>query len=156
MTDYLIVKFLHVLSATFLFGTGVGTAFYLLFASLSGNVQAVATVARLVVIADWLFTGTTIVFQPLSGLWLADRIGFSLGTPWLRWSLILWGLGLLCWLPVVGLQLRLRKLAQAAAAAGEDALPPAYWRCLKGWIALGIPAFFAFLTVFYLMVAKPA
>ena len=35
-------------------------------------------------------------------------------------------------------------------------LPSQYWRYFKTWIALGIPAFFAFVAVFYLMVAKPA
>jgi uncharacterized membrane protein len=154
MTDYLMMKWLHVLSSAFLFGTGVGSAFYLLFTSLSRNAQAVATVTRLVVIADWLFTAATVVFQPLSGLWLAQRVGFALDSRWLAGSIALYVLGVACWLPVLWLQMHMRDLACAAATLGQ-ALPPAYWRCLRIWVALGIPALLSFLAVFYLMVAKP-
>lgn len=152
--EYLIAKWLHILSSTFLFGTGVGSAFYLLFTSLSRDVRAVATVARLVVKADWLFTATTIVFQPLSGLWMAHRVGFPLDSRWLAWSIALYLLATACWLPVIVLQMRLRDLAAAAAREGT-ALPPRYWRLLRIWVALGFPALFAFLAVFWLMVAKP-
>ena len=87
--DVILVKYLHVLSSTFLFGTGVGTAFYLLLASRSQDVRVIAVVARYVVIADWIFTATTIVFQPLSGLYLAHRLGYPLTAPWLYWSIVL-------------------------------------------------------------------
>jgi len=152
--EYLIWKWLHLLSAAFLFGTGIGSAFYLLFTSLGRDPRAIATVARLVVIADWLFTATAIVFQPLSGLWLAQRVGFPLHSRWLAWSIALYLLATACWLPVIWLQLQLRDLAVAAAAQGT-ALPPLYWRYLRCWVALGVPALLAFLAVFWLMVAKP-
>jgi uncharacterized membrane protein len=153
--DYLLVKWVHILSATFLFGTGVGSAFYLLFTSLSRNVAAVATVTRLVVVADWMFTATTAVLQPLTGLYLVHLMGIPLQTPWIAWSLGLYALAIACWLPVVWLQMRLRDLAAAAARQGE-ALPPAYWRFLRWWIVLGVPALFAFLAIFWLMVTKLA
>jgi len=153
--DLVVVKYLHILSSTFLFGTGVGTAFYLFFASRSGDARTVAAVARLVVIADWIFTATTIVFQPLSGLYLAHRMGVPLSTPWLYWSIVLFVIAALCWLPVVWLQMRLRDVAQAAAAAGTP-LPLRYHGYLGAWAALGVPALFSFLVVFYLMTAKPA
>ncbi|HEY0335239.1 MAG TPA: DUF2269 domain-containing protein [Stenotrophomonas sp.] len=149
------VKFLHILSSTFLFGTGVGTAFYLLFTSRSRDPHVVAAVARLVVIADWIFTATTIVFQPLSGLYLAHLLGVPLTAPWLFWSIVLFVIAALCWLPVVWLQMRLRDVAQAAAAAGQP-LPLRYDGYLGAWAALGVPALFSFLAIFYLMTAKPA
>ena len=156
MTDYLIVKTLHILSATFLFGTGVGTAFYLLVTTLGRDVRVVAAVTRCVVIADWLFTATTAIAQPLTGWWLAHRMGMPImEVAWLRWSLQLYALAIACWLPVVWLQMRLRDLAARAAADGTP-LPPAYWRAFRAWIALGVPALFAFLAIFWLMVAKPA
>lgn len=151
--DIIIVKYLHILASTFLFGTGVGTAFYLFFISLSRDVHAIAVVARHVVIADWLFTATTIVFQPLSGLYLAHRLGIPLDTPWLRWSILLYLLATACWLPVVWLQMRMRDLAIAADREGRP-LPPAYQRRFVVWILLGFPALFAFLAIFYLMTAK--
>jgi uncharacterized membrane protein len=152
---YLIVKWLHVLSSTFLFGTGIGSAFYLLCATLQRDPRVIAAVARYVVIADWLFTATTIVLQPLTGIWLARLMGFPLLNGWLAWSLGLYALAALCWLPVIALQMRLRDIAALAARAGT-ALPPAYWRCFRWWFALGVPALLAFLAIFYLMVAKPA
>jgi uncharacterized membrane protein len=151
--EYLLVKWLHVLSSTMLFGTGIGSAFYLLLATLSGDSRSVATVSRYVVITDWLFTATTAVFQPLSGFWMMHLAKMPWSTPWIAWSLWLYALALACWLPVVWIQLRLRDVSARAGAAGE-ALPPAYWRFFRWWVALGCVAFAAFVAIFYMMVAK--
>jgi uncharacterized membrane protein len=152
--DYLIVKWLHVLSATVLFGTGIGTAYYMLCASLSGRSLATAVVMGHGVRADWLFTGISGIVQPLTGLYLVHRLGLPLQTRWVVWALLLYGVALACWLPVVWLQIRMRHIAEQAAAGGA-ALPPAYFRCLRIWIVLGVPAFVALVVVFWLMVAKP-
>jgi uncharacterized membrane protein len=151
--DLLLVKTVHVLSSTLLFGTGIGTAYFLFFASRSGDARVVAAVARLVVIADWCFTATTMVVQPVTGLYLARAMGIPLTAPWLYWSIVLFIVAGLCWLPVVWLQMRLRDLAAGAAARGEP-LPAGYAAHLGAWTALGIPALLAFLMVFYLMVAR--
>jgi uncharacterized membrane protein len=153
--EYLIVKWLHIISSTFLFGTGIGSAWYLLFAVISRNVRAIAVVSRIVVIADWTFTATTMVAQPLTGFYLIHLAGFPMNSRWIVWSLGLYVIAGLCWLPVVWLQLKLRDLS-ARAADENTALPPLFWRYFKLWVVLGIPAFFAFLAIFYLMVAKPA
>lgn len=152
--EYLIVKWLHVLPSTILFGTGIGTAFYMLGAAIEGDVASAAIVHKWVVRGDWLFTGTTGVLQPLTGFYLIHLAGYPLHSRWIMWSLGLYVLALACWLPVVWLQIRLRDMALAASAAGTQ-LPPLYRRYLLLWIALGIPAFFALLIVFYLMIAKP-
>jgi uncharacterized membrane protein len=152
--DYLIVKWLHVLSATLLFGTGVGTAWYILFASLSRDARAAAVVMRHGVRADWLFTASTVVLQPLTGWYLVERMQLPLSTPWLAWSIGLFALAVACWLPVVWLQLQLRDLAQQAVLHDQP-LPPRYFRLLAVWTALGVPAALALLAVFFLMVAKP-
>ena len=152
--DLIVVKYLHVLSSTFLFGTGVGTAFYLMVVSWTRDAHVVAVVARYVVIADWIFTATTIVFQPASGLYLAHGLHVPLTTPWLYWSLVLYVIAASCWLPVVFLQMRLRDLAMEADANGE-ALPVRYFGLLGAWSAFGIPALLAFLAIFWLMVARP-
>jgi len=153
--DYLTVKWLHIMSSTFLFGTGVGSAFYLLFATLSRDVRAIAVVTRIVVLADWLFTTTTAIIQPLTGFYLIRLAGFPIESRWLKWSLLLYAIAVACWLPVVWLQIRLRSVA-GEAARNNTALPSIYWRYFWIWVALGIPAFFAFVIVFYLMVAKPS
>lgn len=153
--DYVTVKWLHILSSTFLFGTGIGSAFYLLFASVSRDVRAIAVVTRTVVLADWLFTTTTALLQPLTGFYLIRLAGFPVHSTWIRWSIILYVLALACWLPVVWIQIRMRAIARETVEKNVP-LPMSYWRFFWTWVALGVPAFFAFVMVFYLMVAKPA
>ena len=152
--DYLVAKWLHVLSSTVLFGTGVGSAYYMLFASLTRDPRVVAKVVRLVVVADWVFTTTTIVLQPATGLWMARLAGLPLTTPWILWSFVLYFLAGACWLPVVWMQIEMRRMADDAVRRGTP-LPRRYFRFLKVWTALGVPAFLALVAVFWLMVAKP-
>ena len=151
--EYLIAKWLHILTSTILFGTGIGTAFYMFAISLGRDARQVATISRYVVIGDWLFTAPTVVLQPLTGLWLMQVMGLTFAAGWLAWSLALYAVAIACWLPVVWLQIRMRDVAAEAARTG-DALPPAYWRLFRWWTALGVPALFAFLAIFWLMVAK--
>lgn len=152
--DPLIVKYLHVLSSTILFGTGIGTAFYLAVVSRTRDARVVAVVARYVVIADWIFTATTVVIQPVTGIYLARLLGTPLTTPWLYWSMALYAIAVAFWVPVVWLQVRLRDLAIEAAKKGEE-LPPRYAGLLGTWAAFGVPALLCFLAIFYLMVARP-
>lgn len=152
--DYLWVKWLHIVSSTLLFGVGIGSAFYLLLASLGRDVRALAWVSRRVVWADWLFTATTVVIQPVTGFYLVHRLALPVSTGWVLWSTALYALAVLCWLPVVWLQYRMRDMAVQAAREGS-ALPRRYGRLLVTWVWLGSVAFVAFLAIFYLMVAKP-
>ena len=152
---YLTVKWIHILSSTFLFGTGIGSAFYMLFVSLARDPRAIATVARFVVIADWVFTTPAIIVQPVSGWYLKSVIGVPLDATWMAWSIALYLLAGACWLPVVWMQIRMREMARVAVEEGTE-LPPRYWRFFRVWVLLGIPAFAALVVVFYLMVAKPA
>jgi uncharacterized membrane protein len=152
---YLLVKWLHILSSTLLFGTGLGSAFYMFFTSRTRNPQAIAIVVRQVVIADWVFTTPTIILQPLTGFYLMHLMGVPLTTPWIGWSVALYLLAGAAWLPVVWMQIRMRDMAVIADRAGTP-LPPRYWKFLRIWVALGIVAFAALVAVFYLMVAKPS
>jgi uncharacterized membrane protein len=151
---YLLVKTIHIISSTILFGTGLGTAFHGLMANRSGDLAATAIVNRNVVLADWLFTTPAVLVQPATGLWLALYAGFPLTSGWLLLALILYGVVGACWLPVVWLQLRMRRLAKTALREGT-ALPELYYLYSRWWFALGWPAFAAVLAIFYLMVAKP-
>lgn len=152
--EYAIAKWLHVLSSTVLFGTGIGSAFYFLAATLGRDARTVASVAGYVVVADWLFTATTAVAQPLTGYWLMRISGMGWDVGWVRMSVHLYIMAIACWLPVVWLQIRMRNLARQAASAGRP-LPAAYWRCFRAWFGLGVAAFVAFVAIFYLMTVKP-
>ena len=153
--SYLLVKWLHILSSTVLFGTGLGSAFYMFFVSRTRDSRAIAIVVRYVVIADWAFTTPAIIIQPLTGFYLMHLAGFPLTTPWILWSLGLYLLAGAAWLPVVWMQIRMRDMAAAASLANEP-LPQRYWTFMRAWVALGIVAFGALVYVFYLMVTKQA
>lgn len=151
--EYLLLKYLHILSMVLLFGTGLGSAFYKWMADRSGNVAHIAVTNRHVVLADWLFTTPTVIFQPISGLWMVYLLGLPLTTPWIAISLSLYVLAGICWLPVVWLQIRMRNLADAAVIS-QTTLPTQYWRYARVWFWLGVPAFIAMVLVVLLMVFK--
>jgi uncharacterized membrane protein len=154
---YALWKTAHILSATVLFGTGMGTAFFCWFgyrmALRSGEIAALRAVLRLTVIADACFTAPAVLFQAASGLMLMHLAGWPLVS---AWSLAAWGLFLFtgaCWLPVVAIQVRQKREAdQAASIAALSARFHFWFRC---WFALGVAAFVIVAAIFYLMVAKP-
>ena len=151
---YFTLKWVHILSSTVLFGTGLGTAFHMWFAHLRGDVATVAVVAGNVVLADWLFTMTAGIVQPVTGVLLALEAGHDLAASWLVVTYFLYILAAFCWFPVVRLQIQVRDNARESAANGT-ALPAAYYRSMRIWFMLGWPAFLALIGIFYLMVAKP-
>ena len=156
MDFYLALKFLHVIGAAVLFGTGLGIAFFQFRGGRKENPAAIAATLRTVVVADYLFTATAAVLQPVTGILLVHLRGVSLDQTWIAASLALYVLIGACWLPVVVLQIRMRDLAQRGVVAGEPALPPRYHRLARVWFWLGWPAFLAMLAIFWLMIAKPA
>lgn len=155
MTLYFCLKFIHIVSSTILFGTGIGTASVMLFAHYSGDVRFIANTARYVVFADWIFTGTSGFIQPLTGFWMVYLVGYAWDSLWIMGSIIGYIIAALCWFPVVYLQIKMRDFA-VTAEQNKTALPPVYYRYFSYWFALGWPAFISLIVVFYLMTAKPA
>ena len=155
MELYFLLKIAHVIGATVLLGTGAGIAFFMLMAHRTRDAALIAHTARIVVIADWLFTASAVVVQPLTGAALAHLTGQPLFGGWLGLSLLLYGVTGAFWLPVVWMQARMRDLAVTAARSGEP-LPPAYDRLFRLWFVCGFPAFGAVLGIIALMVVKPA
>ena len=149
-----LLRWLHVLGAAVLLGTGAGIAFFMVMAQRTGRAQIVAHVARTVVVADFLFTATAVIAQPVTGVLLAQLAGWRLTDGWLLLSIALYVVTGLCWLPVVWIQVRIQRLAQAAADAGEP-LPAEEVRLFKIWMMLGVPAFAAVLTIIWLMLTRP-
>lgn len=153
---YLALKWLHVIGAAVLFGTGLGIAFFLFRVERKEEPATIAATLRGVVIADYAFTATAAIAQPVTGFALVELGGYDLGRTWLWASLALYGLIGACWLPVVYLQIRMRDLAEATIAARQPELPHAYRRLSRMWFWLGWPAFLSMLAIFWLMIAKPA
>ena len=152
--EYLALKWIHILSATLMFGTGLGSAFYKFMADRSGNPEAIAHTNRIVVWADWLFTTPTIILQPITGVLLAFNLGYPLTSSWLVMSIALYVIAGLCWLPVVYLQILMKSLSQSAVMT-QSPLSPDYHRLARAWFWLGVPAFAALVVIYYLMVFKP-
>lgn len=154
METYLWLKLAHILSSTLLFGTGLGTAFYMWRADRSGDLAVIASVARNVVVADFLFTTPAVIVQPLTGLGMLHVAGIPWTSSWVLASLALYALIGGCWLPVVWLQLQVaRRSREALAASGQFDYP--HRRYMRWWYGLGWPAFSGVIVVFYLMVVKP-
>ena len=155
MDAYAAVKTLHILSATVLFGTGLGIAYFFWMGGRSSDDRAALFAARATVTADFLFTLTAVIVQPLTGAWLIWRGGFN---PLDRWLVLTYALYLLagaCWVPVVFIQVRIRDLLQAKLSGGE--FDDARNRRLRQiWFWLGWPAFLSLIVVFHLMVTKPS
>lgn len=154
MEAFLWIKLVHILSSTVLFGTGLGTAFHMWMSHRGGELAAIATASRNVVIADFLFTTPAVVAQPITGAMLLHLSGIDPLASWLVVTYGLYAVAGACWIPVVWLQIRVRAMAGEAVAKGGE-LPPQYGRCMRLWFALGWPAFGALIAIFWLMVEKP-
>ena len=148
------LKLVHILSGAVLFGTGLGIASFMLMSHRTREPRVVAAVGRMVIVADFVFTATAVVVQPMTGVWLASLEGYGFAESWLVASYSLFVLVGVCWLPVVFLQWRMTRLAAAASMSGE-ALPAEYHRLFRIWFALGWPAFAGVIVIYVLMVAKP-
>jgi uncharacterized membrane protein len=157
MNALLLLKTAHVVSATIIFGTGLGIAFFTWFgyrsAMREGAIGSLRTTLRLTVVADAWLTAPAVAFQAASGVVLMQLHGWSLAS---AWSIAVWGLFLFagaCWTPVLLMQVRLARAAQQAAST--VALPPGFHRMFRWWFALGVLAFASAIAIIWLMVAKP-
>lgn len=153
--DYLLLKWIHILSSTILFGTGIGSAFYMFMANRRKDIAGIYFATRHVVIADWLFTTPAIVIQLATGLWLVHIQGYALTDNWIMLALALYFFAGACWVPVVAMQIKMRDMAKIALETGTP-LPGQYWRMDRWWVILGSLAFPAIVIIFYLMVIKPS
>lgn len=154
MDLYLVLKTLHIISSTIVFGTGAGIAFFMLRSWFSNSVQEKLFAAKNTVLADYLFTFPAVIIQPLSGIALVYMAGFDWGAYWLVATYVIYIIAALCWLPVVWIQIQLKNMCVDASENGTE-LPERYNKLFKIWFLLGWPAFLGLVAVFYLMVAKP-
>ncbi|MCH7538557.1 MAG: DUF2269 domain-containing protein [Proteobacteria bacterium] len=148
MNFYLWIKLVHILSAAVLFGTGMGTAFFMLRAYLSQNDEAMMVTTKTVVTADWIFTTPAVVIQLATGLWLTSHLNIAFDSSWFVAVILLYALIGLCWIPVVCIQIRIRNLIAAGARRVD------YKNLMRVWTALGVPAFASLIIIFYLMVSR--
>jgi len=154
MYTILALRWLHVIGSAVLLGTGAGIAFFMLMAHRTRNATLIAHTASVVVVADYVFTATAVVIQPITGALLVEYLGWGWSHGWIWASISLYIFVGLLWLPVVWMQSRMRNLARSAAAASSS-LPQEYFKLYRLWFACGIPAFLTVLVIIGLMLAKP-
>ena len=154
MTLYFLIKYLHLLGAIVILGTGSGIAFFMLTAHRSRDPAFIAATAATVVIADMLFTLSAVILQPVTGGVLMALSGTTLAERWLVASLGLYAVAGLFWIPVIFMQIEMRDLARVAAAQRAP-LPPRYFALFRGWFVFGIPGFGSVMIILWLMIAKP-
>lgn len=154
MDIYSIIKTVHILSSTILFGTGTGIAFFMFRSYFTNNLQEKLYAANTTVLADYFFTLPAVIIQPLTGAWLVWRGGYDWSSLWLSITYILYIITGVCWLPVVWIQIELKKMLVQSVESGS-ALPARYNRLFKLWFLLGWPAFISLVAIFFLMVVKP-
>jgi len=154
MQAELVLRWLHVIGAAVILGTGSGIAFFLLMAHRTKNAVFIAQTANIVIVADWVFTASAVVLQPITGFLLAQRLVWSMREGWIVASLALYLIAGAFWLPVVWIQYRIRDLAAEAARTGAP-LPPRYFTLYWIWFAFGVPGFGSVLIIIWLMLARP-
>lgn len=154
MDIYLVVKTIHIISSTILFGTGIGIAFFMFRSWFSDNLQDKIYASRNTVLADYCFTLPAVIIQPATGFWLVWQGGYDWADLWLSMTYIIYILAGLCWVPVVWIQIQLKTMVEEAHSNDTD-LPERYNRLFKIWFILGWPAFIGLIAVFFLMVMKP-
>jgi len=150
-----LLKFMHIIGACVLLGTGAGIAFFMLMAHRTGDAHFVAQTADTVIVADFIFTTTAVLVQPITGVLLAWEVGWTLSEKWILLSVGLYFFVGVFWLPVVWIQWKMRNLARDAAVEGEQ-LPDAYHTLFRIWVVCGFPAFFAVLAIVWLMIVRPS
>ncbi|MDA9408204.1 DUF2269 family protein [Bradyrhizobium sp. CCBAU 45384] len=154
MMLYFLVKYLHVLGAIIILGTGTGIAFFMLMAHRTDNAEFIARTASVVVIADAIFTLSAVILQPVTGGLLMVLSSTSITERWILASLVLYAIAGLFWIPVVFMQIEMRDLARKAAEQ-KAALPERYFVLFRRWFAFGFPGFGATMAILWLMIAKP-
>ncbi len=151
---YSLIKTIHIISATILFGTGIGIAFFMFRSGVTNNVHEKLYAARNTVLADYIFTLPAAIIQPLSGAWLVWQGGYGWDEFWLIMTYVIYIAAGVCWLPVVWIQIQLKSML-VTASNNNSALPEKYTRLFRLWFLLGWPAFIGLVFVFFLMVVKP-
>lgn len=155
---YLVLKWLHLLGASILFGTGLGIAFFAWFgyrrAMREDGIGLLRGVLALTVVADAVFTATAAIAQPVTGFLLWRITGGTWPDAWMIAVLALYVFVGACWLPVVGMQMRLRDRALAVSRVAE--LGDEFHARFRRWFRLGWPAFIGVLVLFALMLLRGA
>ncbi len=147
--SYQFLKLIHILSATLMIGTGLGSAFYLFFSYKNAKASTIKDVLKLVVVADSIFTLPSVIIQLITGILLSNLMSLL----FTKWFWIVSGVSvivLVLWIIAVFIQYKLKRLLEE-----KEEITPVFHALMKQWYYLGVFSFLGSVFLYYLMVYKP-
>lgn len=152
---YLFLKSLHVISVVLFLGNIITGVFWKAHADRSGDLRARAQALDGIIASDRWFTMPGVFAIILTGVAIALMAGFPiLGTPWILWSIVLFGISGATFGAFVG-PLQKKLLSNVRAGLGGTWDQPAYETLSKRWMIWGSVSTGAPLIAVFLMVMKP-
>ena len=147
--NYQLLKLIHILSATLMIGTGLGSAFYLFFTYKKAKASTVKEVLKLVVLADSIFTLPSVIVQLITGIFLSNMMNMMF-TKWFWIVIIVSVIVLVLWVIAVFIQYKLKRLLDE-----KEEITSQFHGLMKQWYYLGVFSFSGSIFLYYLMVYKP-
>jgi len=153
---YLLLKSLHVLSVVLFLGNIITGVFWKMHGDRVGTLAARAQAIEGVIHSDRWFTMPGVFAIIITGVWMALNAHLPLlGTKWIAWSLILFGIsGVAFSVFVAPLQKKLLANVRAGIAGNWD--QAAYNKLSRSWEIWGAVATLTPIIALFLMVTKPA
>ncbi len=146
---------LHILSAVWLMGHLISSAFWKARADGSGNPETIATTAQALVRSDLMFTGPGIVVLLATGIWMAGLTGWErFQELWLGTSFFLVIVMVILWLAVLLPQQRRMARFATDSLEGVDQSDN-YRRASRLWSMAGGVMTLIPVIALVLMVFKP-
>ncbi len=155
MDWYSIARFAHITGVVMLMGNITVTAIWKFFADRDGRPQVLGFAQKLVTYTDWSMTVWGAALTMVGGYIMVALAGYDLWvTLWLLWSQVLFGIAGLIWLAII-VPIQRRQARMARDFAADAAVPEAYRRESRRWLAWGLVSTLPLLAAMWLMVAKP-
>ena len=153
---YLLLKSLHVISVVLFLGNIITGIFWKVHADLSGDLRARAQALDGIIKSDRVFTVPGVLLIVATGVAMALVGNLPiLGTPWILWSLVLFGVAGAAFGAKVG-PLQKKLLSNVRAGLAGNWNDHHYQALSRSWQIWGIVATAAPLLALFLMVLKPA
>jgi len=154
--EYLVLKSLHVLSVVLFLGNIITGVFWKFHGDRVGTLPARAQALEGVIHSDRWFTIPGVLAIIITGVWMALSAHLPLlGTKWIAWSLILFGISGFCFGVFVG-PLQKKLLANVRAGIAGAWNQAEYQKLSRAWEIWGAVATLAPVIALFLMVTKPA
>lgn len=148
------IEYLHILAAIVMVGTTLTNGLLRMHVDRTDDPRLVAYVSRVVVLFDLVLMLPSLVLLPITGIWLAVRIGYPLDRGFAAWAEVGVVVLFLLFGPGVWVETKLLRVAESARGQGVTSLPAEYWKYSKMAMPIGFSATALILGILYLMVFR--